>query len=324
MEKTKDNEKSLMRAAQIDTFGPPSVIHIARIPRPTPGAGQVLVRVHAAGIGPWDALIREGKSVLPQPLPLTLGSDFCGTILELGEGVTGFKPGDSVFGVVNSRFTGGQAEYAVASSGMIAPKPKTWNEIEAASAPVVAVTAWQILFEYGNFLPGQTVLVNGAAGSVGGYVLQLAKMRGIRTIAVVSSEDFDFVRGLGAEQVIDYRKPHFEDDIEKVDGAIDLVGGEMQERFLTMLRQGGLLVSAVYPLSGETEARARELGVRGTFFLVEVSTERLLMIAAKIEEIGLRPSVGEVLPLAEARLGHEMMSGRSKRKRGKIVLKIES
>ncbi|MFL5814826.1 MAG: NADP-dependent oxidoreductase [Bdellovibrionia bacterium] len=312
-----------MRAARVERFGPPEVIRVANVARPRPCKNEVLVRIHAAGVGPWDALIRSGKSALPQPLPLTLGSDFSGVIEEVGEGVTRFRTGLSVFGATNSQFTGAQAEYAVASASMIAPKPKSWNELEAASAPIVAVTAWQMLFDYARLKAGQTALIQGAAGNVGGYVLQFAKRRGIRAIAVVKASDVGYVQSLGADHVIDYQLESFEKVSPKVDAVLDLVGGDIQERSLEVLKREGVLVSAVSPLSEQSKFRAQELGVRGLFFLVEVTTERLLRLTEMVDSEGVRAEVGEVLGLDQVRLAHEMLASPSRRKRGKIVLKIE-
>ena len=158
-----------MKAARIHDFGGPEVILVEDIPVPEPAPGEVLVRVAASGVGPWDALIREGKSkVAPLP-PLTLGSDLAGLVQAVGPGVTAFKNGDKVFGVTNAQFCGANAEYAVALANMIALKPPGITDVEAASVPVVAVTAWQMLFDYAHAERGQTVMVLGAAGSVGAY-----------------------------------------------------------------------------------------------------------------------------------------------------------
>ena len=167
-----------MRASRVHRFGPPENIAFEEIPRPEPGRGEVLVRVEAAGVGPWDAWIRAGRSVLPQPLPLTLGSDLSGVIDAVGPGAEGWEPGAEIFGVVNRRCTGAYAEYAAAEAGMIARKPAALGHIAAASVPVIAVTAWQMLFQHARIAPVQTVLVHGAAGNVGAYAVQLAKREG--------------------------------------------------------------------------------------------------------------------------------------------------
>src|SRR5262245_53237127 len=183
-----------MKAARIHRFGSPDVIVVEDIPRPTPAAGEVLVRVRAAGVAPWDALIREGKSkVSPQP-PLTLGSDLSGTVETLGPGVTDFRVGEDVYGVTNAQFCGAHAEFAVASAGMVAKKPARLNHVEAASVPVVAVTAWQMLFEYAQMVAGQSVLILGAGGNVGAYAVQLATSAGMDVVAIAGPKDDEFVR----------------------------------------------------------------------------------------------------------------------------------
>src|SRR5438874_143780 len=143
-----------MKAVRVHSFGPPEVMSLEDVSKPEPAGGEVVVQVKAAGVGPWDALIRSGKSVLPQPLPLTLGSDLSGVVHAIGPGVEQFKIGDEVFGVTNERFTGAYAEYALAKAAMIAPKPKSLNHTHAASVTVVAVTAWQLVFDFDRLSSG--------------------------------------------------------------------------------------------------------------------------------------------------------------------------
>jgi NADPH:quinone reductase-like Zn-dependent oxidoreductase len=176
-----------MKAARIHRFGPPDVIEVEDIALPGPATGEVLVRVSAAGVAPWDALIREGKSEVSPPPPLTLGSDLSGVVEAVGAGVSQFKNGDEVYGVTNSQFVGANAQFAVASAEMIAPKPQRLSSLEAASVPVVAVTAWQMLFEHAHPEAGQRVIILGAAGNVGAYAVQLAENAGLNVIAVVRS-----------------------------------------------------------------------------------------------------------------------------------------
>src|SRR4051794_37421022 len=257
-----------MRAARVHAFGPPEAVTIDRLPLPTPGGGEVLVRVAAAGVGPWDAWIRAGRSVLPQPLPLTPGSDVSGVVVAAGPGVAGLKPGDAVFGVTNTRFTGGYAEFALAEAGMIARRPARMEPIEAASLPVVAVTAQQAI-ERAGVAAGESILIHGGAGSVGGIAVQLAHRAGIRVIATAGARDLAYVRGLGADQVVDFRAARFEDAIgEPVHAVLDFAGGETQTRSFTVLRPGGRLISAV---SEPDQALARACGVSAVFFLVDVT-----------------------------------------------------
>ncbi|WP_216856507.1 NADP-dependent oxidoreductase [Acidisphaera sp. S103] len=307
------------KACRIDRFGPPDVITLADIERPAPAAGEILVRVRAAGVGPWDAWIRSGKSALPQPLPLTLGSDLSGIVAAIGPGVTGLRAGDAVFGVTNPNFTGAQADYAVARAGMIALKPEGIDDIDAASVPVVAVTAWQALFGEAGLTRGQTVLIHGAAGNVGGYAVQLARWARLTVCATASAKDLDYVHGLGAHAVIDYRAGRFEDAVHGVDAVIDLVGGDTQARSFSALKRGGVLVSAV---SLPDQALAARHGVTARFFLVDVTTERLVRIGEMLQQGILRTDVGAVLPLAAARSAHAMLEGTRPHPRGKIVLRI--
>ncbi len=172
-----------MLAWRVHEFGPPTVMRFEEVPRPTPGTGEVLVKVAAASVGPWDGWIRSGRSALPQPLPLTLGSDLSGETVGVGSGVTDLRAGDQVYGVTNPRFVGAYAEYAVASAVMVSRKPASLTYIEAASVPVIAVTAWQGLFDHAQLKAGQTAVIHGAAGNVGAYAVQLARRAGVRTIA---------------------------------------------------------------------------------------------------------------------------------------------
>jgi NADPH:quinone reductase-like Zn-dependent oxidoreductase len=307
-----------MKAARVHSFGPPKVIALEDVPKPEPGDGEVLVQVKAAGVGPWDALIRSGKSVLPQPLPLTLGSDLSGVVHSVGPRVERFTMGDEVFGVTNERFTGAYAEYALAKATMIAHKPKTLNYTHAASVPVVAVTAWQMVFEYAGVAPGQFVLIHGGAGNVGAYLLQLAKRAGAMVVTTAAAKDTSYVRGLGAYGVIDYGVKRFEEQVKDVDAVLDTVGGDTLERSYGVLKRGGILVSSA---AQPSEEKARQHGVRARFFLVEVTTERLNKIGELIDAGELDTEVGEVLWLDEARQAHQMLEGAPHR-RGKIVIKV--
>ena len=308
-----------MKAWRVHAFGPPEAMRFERVARPAPGAGEVLVKVHAAGVGPWDGWIRSGKSALPQPLPLTLGSDLSGVIEAVGLDVTGLQIGDSVYGVTNPRFIGAYAEYAVASAAMIARKPASLGHVEAASVPVIAVTAWQGLFDESRLTKGQTVLIHGGAGNVGAYAVQMARGAGLRCIATAGTAEVDQVRSLGADTVVDYRTQRFEDVARDVDVVLDLVGGETQQRSFQVLRPGGKLISAV---SQPDPALAERHGVEARFFLVKVTTEHLTRLAAMIARVELRTRVGLVLPLAEARDAHLVLEGQRSAPKGKIVLAV--
>jgi NADPH:quinone reductase-like Zn-dependent oxidoreductase len=308
-----------MMAWRIHEFGPPSVMRFEQVPRPNPGPGEVLIKVEAVGVGQWDGWIRAGASVLEQPLPLTLGSDLSGDIVAVGPGNADGRAGDPVYGVTNPRFVGAYAEYAVASAAMVSKKPTSLTYIEAASVPVIAVTAWQGLLDHAGLKAGQTVLIHGAAGNVGAYAVQLARRAGARIIATASAEDIPFVRSLGADQVLDHRAQRFEEEVRDADAVFDLVGGETQRRSFQVLRRGGKLISAVSP---PDQHLAQSHGVEAAFFLVEVTSRYLADIAGLIDEGKLRTHVGVVLPLADAREAHFMLEGLQPRPKGKIVFAV--
>ena len=305
-----------MKAARIHRFGPPDVIEVEEIPRPNPATGQVLVRVAAAGVAPWDALIREGQSKVSPPPPLTLGSDMCGVVEAVGAGVSSFQVGDDVYGVTNAQFVGANAEFAAASALMIAPKPKRLTRVEAASVPVVAVTAWQMLFEHARPEAGQTVLILGAAGNVGAYAVQFAANARFHVVAVAGSNDVEYVRTLGATDVIDYRVTDFVDVVRSVDVVIDTVGGDARERAFGVLKPGGILVTVV-----STDFVPARADVRSAFFYADVTTQRLSAISGLLESGNVIPQVGSVVPLEQVRTAHEMLAGAPHR-RGKIMLDV--
>ena len=303
-----------MKAVRIHSFGPPDVVQVEDVPTPMPGPNEVLVRVMAAGVAPWDAIIREGKSkVSPQP-PLTLGSDFSGIVEKVGAGVTDFAPADEVYGVTNPQFCGAQAEFAVATSGMIAGKPRSLNHVEAASAPVIAVTAWQMLFQYAKAMRGETVMVVGAAGNVGAYAVQMATDAGIHVIAVARVDDEELLRslGVGVKSIIDSSKPAFERDLPQVDAIVDTVGGSTLQRCVAALKPGGKLVTSV---------STQPLPAEAVFFYAEVTTARLQTLTTLFDAGRITARVGSILPLSEARQAQRMLAG-APHKPGKIVLQV--
>ncbi|MGN8543671.1 NADP-dependent oxidoreductase [Bradyrhizobium sp. 13971] len=308
-----------MMAWRVNEFGPPEIMKFESVSRPEPGPSEVLIKVKAAGVGPWDSWIRAGKSVLPQPLPLTLGSDLSGEIVAIGPDVAELAVGNQVYGVTNPQFVGAYAEYAVASAGMVSTKPTSLTHVEAASVPVVAVTAWQALFDHAQLEAGQTVVIQGAAGNVGSYAVQLARQAGVQTIATVSTGDISAVRDLGANIVIDHRTQRFEKEVQDADAVIDLVGGETQERSFKVLRRGGKLISAV---SRPDQNLAKRHDVEAMFFLVNVTKQYLREIARLLDGGKLRTKVGAVLSLADAREAHLMLEHVRRQPKGKIVLDV--
>jgi NADPH:quinone reductase-like Zn-dependent oxidoreductase len=307
-----------MKAVRVHRYGGPEVMLFEDVARPIPASHEVLVRIEAIGVGPWDAWIRAGRSALPQPLPLTLGSDLAGIVEEVGSGVSEFRSGDEVYGVTNPRFTGAYAEYAVAMAAMLAKKPLTLNFVETASLPVIAMTAWQMLFDYAKILPGQRVLILGASGSVGSIAVQLAHRHKAYTIAIISSDDAERLKRLGADQVVDLRHSQMT-DLMPVDAVIDAAGGDKQRQAITRLKRGGYIVSSV---SAPDPQLLKHQDAQGRFFLVNTTTRGLQQIADLIDGGLLSTRVGSVLPLDQAQIAHQMLDGNKPYARGKIVLTV--
>jgi NADPH:quinone reductase-like Zn-dependent oxidoreductase len=306
-----------MKANRIHVFGGPEVILFEDVPRPTPGRGEVLVRVHAAGVGPWDAQVRAGRSALPQPLPLTLGADLAGTVDATNSGDCPFSVGDEVFGVTNPRFTGAYAQYAVASTHMLAHKPRRRDYLESAAVPVVTVTARQMLFRDAGVRSGDRVLVHGAAGNVGGYAVQFAHAVGAHVIASVRPRDRDEALRLGADEVISIPSEEAQRLRGTSDTVIDTVGGKTQRDLFAYVRKGGTLISSV---SVPDAQLAQQCGIEAKFILVDVNTEDLEAVADLLNAQQLVVRIGQVLPLGDARQAHEMLEGPRPLPAGKVVL----
>jgi NADPH:quinone reductase-like Zn-dependent oxidoreductase len=304
-----------MQAVQIEEYGGPDVLNLRRLPIPTPIEGEVVVKVMAAGVGPWDGWIRAGKSVLPQPLPLTPGSDIAGVVVEVGPNVKELAVGDEIFGVTNRRFTDGYAQYARARVDMLAAKPSSMTFNEAASMPVIAVTAWQMLHEFASIKAGQRVLILGGAGNVGAYAVQLAHLAGAEVVATASDAQADHVRALGADLIIERSMRRVDLYSGSFDAVIDTVGGAALEQSYALVLPRGVVVSAVQ----KPDSTRLPQHVRSDFLLVDVGTrilESLVRLAADGE---LKVRLGDVLPLADARRAHQMLDG-SKHQPGKILL----
>jgi NADPH:quinone reductase-like Zn-dependent oxidoreductase len=253
--------------------------------------------------------------VLPQPLPLTPGSDIAGIVVKAGPGVNGFTEGDEIFGVTNRRFTDGYAQFAKARVDMIAAKPSSMTFEQAASMPVIAVTAWQMLHEFAGIKAGQRVLVVGGAGNVGGYAVRLAALAGAEVAATASDAQADHVRDLGATEIIERGMNQLDAYAASFDAVIDTVGGVTLEQSYALVQPGGVVVSAVQkPDSARLPQR-----VRSDFLLVSVGTRILEKLARLADDGQLETRLGDVLSLADARLAHQMLEG-MQHKPGKILL----
>jgi len=308
-----------MKAVHIHDYGGLDVLHYEDASRPTPGVGEVLIRVHATTINPFDCAVRAGYmgQYFNYTFPLILGTDVSGVVEEVGEGVTDVSPGEIVYTRAGVYKDGAHAEYVLAFAADVVAKPQSLDHIHAAALPHVTLTAWQGLIEFADLSAGQTVLIHAAAGGVGHIAVQLAKWRGAKVIGT-ASVNLPFLDELGVDQAIDYSATAFEDVVQDVDVVLDLLGGETQQRSWKVLKPGGILLSTVQPPSQEI---AMTHGVRQRMIGTSPPIRKVLTEAAKMVDDGhLKPFVSAVLPLQEIQKAHEMIEGRHTR--GKIVLQV--
>ncbi|MFD0353020.1 NADP-dependent oxidoreductase [Streptomyces sp. NPDC127110] len=308
-----------MRAVAQDGFGGPEVLGVVEVERPEPGPAEVLVRVHAAGVNPTDSWHRATGGLAGKPV--RLGWDVSGVVEAVGIGVTTLAPGDEVFGMPRHPVPAGTyAEYVTSPARHLVRKPAALSHVQAAALPLAALTAWQALVDTAGVRSGQRVLVHAAAGGVGHLAVQIAKARGAYVIGTARAAHHEFLRGLGADELVDYTAEDFESAVEPVDVVVDAVGGEYGPRSLRVLRPGGIVVSLASPAEARLAEAARPLGVRAVFMAVEADQAGMREIAALVEDGRLRPEIAAVLPLELAGKAHELSDGR--RTRGKIVLTV--
>ncbi|MFC9293830.1 NADP-dependent oxidoreductase [Streptomyces sp. NPDC057011] len=315
-----------MRAVRLHAFGEPEQLVYEEVARPRPGPGEVLVRVHAAGVNPPDWYARRGFENIPAEFrpnwtpPLILGSDISGVVTALGPGVTEWRPGDEVFGLVN--FPGrasGYAEYAVSPAAHLARKPSAFGHVEAAAVPMAGLTAYQYLFTHLRGAAGSTVLVNGAAGGVGHFAAQLARVAGAKeVIGVASGRHEEFLLGLGVDRFVDYTRTPAEEAVHDVDLLIDTVGGPDAHRLLPAVRRGGRIAPVF--LGDYRPERAIELGITVATWQVRSSGSDLAELAALIDAGQVRVGIDSVFPLSNAAAAHTRAE--QGHLQGKIVLKI--
>ncbi|MGV9279903.1 NADP-dependent oxidoreductase [Streptomyces sp. NPDC003730] len=306
-----------MRAVVVERWGGPEELVEREVERPEPGLNEVLVRVHAAGVNPVDWKTRASGALIGWDAVPAVGWDVSGTVEAVGPGVGLFRPGDEVFGMPRfPRQAGAYAEYIVAPARHLARKPAGLTHTEAAALPLAGLTAWQALVDTAGVRPGERVLVHAAAGGVGHLAVQIAKARGAYVIGTAGAAKHALVRELGADETIDYRSVRFEDAVSDVDVVLDGIGGGTAERSISVLRDGGRLIT----LPGPDDVPAAPDGVRATWMLVEPDHHGLREIAALVERGAVRPVVETALPLAEAAKAHEI--GEQGRTTGKIVLTV--
>ncbi|MEY9862605.1 NADPH:quinone reductase-like Zn-dependent oxidoreductase [Catenulispora sp. GAS73] len=310
-----------MRAVTQDSFGDPSVLHAVDLPKPTPLPSEVLVRVHASGINPVDAMVRSGAfPMLGQP-PFVLGWDISGVVEEAVPGVTRFAVGDEVYGMpFFPRAGNGYAEYVAVPSRQLARKPAALDHAHAAALPLAGLTAWQALVDTAAVAAGDRVLIHAGGGGVGHLAVQIAKARGARVLATASAAKRDFVLGLGADEVVDYRAVDVAEAVRDVDVVLDTVGGPVGRRSIEVLRPGGLLVTIVDRTDMELRAATIDAGRRFAGVTVEPDHVGLEQLAALVDAGKLRPYVEHDVPLDDAAKAHELIE--SGRTQGKIVLTV--
>ncbi len=303
-----------MKAVVIKSYGDNSVVEYTEVERPSPGAGQILIKVHAAGINPIDWKIRGGVGQrMGLVLPVILGGEVSGTVEELGEGVTQFKKGDAVFGIIG---TGGFAEYALATAANMVRKPTNLDFIQSAAVPLGGLTAWQAMFDVAKLVGGQRLLITSGSGGVGSLAVQLAKAKGVHVTAMASGRNEAYVRELGADEFIDYTKQPFEQVARDMDVVFDTVGGDTFDRAFQTLKKGGFLVTAVAFPKDEAE----KYGVGVGRVQCKPNAEELTEICELVEAGKLTPNVATVLPMSEIRQAFELSE--AGRTRGKIVLQL--
>lgn len=294
-----------MRAISQNTYGGPDVLETVEVPRPQPAPGEVLVRVSATAVNPADWKLRSG-AIRFSELPITLGLDVAGTVVEAGPDVTTPRPGDEVFGLFLSA-AGAYAEYVVVPANAMAIRPEGLDVVRAAALPSAAVTAWQAL---ADLRAGQRILIHAAAGGVGHMAVQIAKLRGAYVIGTARAANHDFLRSLGADELIDYTAVDFAEAVREVDVVLDLIGGDYGGRSLRTLRADGRYI--------DTQGSDAEDDPRYTRFYVVPSAEDTLAIGNLVTEGKLRVEIERVMPLADVAEAHKLSE--AGRVRGKIVL----
>ncbi len=310
---------SVMKAVRLHSYGDRSGLIYEDAPCPEARNGDLLIRVLAAGVNPVDAAMRQGYMAgwFPRTFPLILGLDVSGVVEAVGPDARGFRAGDEVFARTDPMRDGAYADFVCVPASDVVRKPSAVDHIAAAAVPHAGLTAWEALFEAGGLTEGETALIHGAAGGVGHLAVQFAKCRGARVIATGSGQRLDFLRGLGADEVIDYTTTPFEERAQDVDLVLDTVGGETQHRSWGTLKRGGILVSL---MEQPSEDRMQAHGVRGQMVMGHNDPAILGQIAALMDEGQVKPYVSATFPLREAADAHEAIETR--RTQGKIVLRV--
>ncbi len=333
-----------MKAFILDRYGKKQALRPGKMPAPTPGPNDVLVRVEAAGLNMLDAKIRDGafKPILPYKVPLVLGHDLAGTVLAVGAKVSRFKEGDAVFARPRDGRIGTFAELIAVNEADLATKPANLSMVEAASLPLVALTAWQALVESAQVKPGQKVLIHAGSGGVGTIAIQLAKQLGATVATTTSAANADLVRKLGADVVIDYRNQRFEDELSGYDLVLNSQNADTLQRSLKVLKPGGKLISISGPpdpafakaqglnpvlklllrlMSAGTRRKAKRLGIEYTFLFMRADSDQLGRIAQQVEAGTIRPVIDRVFPFEQ--INDAVAYIETGRAKGKVVVSLD-
>lgn len=308
-----------MKAIRAHEFGDPDILQLDEIPIPQPAKDELLIKVHASSVNPVDWKILKGtyQSKFPVNLPLTPGWDVSGVVEKTGDDVANFKPGDEVYSRPDPTKNGAFAEYIVIKANIAGLKPKSIDHVHAAAIPLAGLTAWQGLFEHGNLQAGQKVLIHAASGGVGTFAVQFAKWKGAYVIGTASDKNLDFVKQLGADEMIDYKKERFEEKVNDIDLVFDTIGGDTQKRSLGVLKYGGRLITTLKP---EFEKEAAEKNIHLQGYTAQSYPDDLREIAWLIDQHIVKPVISKILPLEKAAEAEKL--NEEGHTRGKIVLNV--
>ena len=318
-----------MKAVRINEFGGAEVLKIEEIERPVPAPDEILVKVYASGVNPVDWVIRNGENDSLRPLlklPMTLGWDAAGIVEEIGGDVNGFKKGDAVYGVPNFPGDGSYAEYVAAKATQFALKPNSLSFNEAAGVPLAALTAWTAMFDHGKLSPGQRILIQGASGGVGGFAVQFAKAKGAYVIGTASADNLDYLKQLGADEVIDYKNQKFEDLVSGVDVVLEaspLRDNNERLKSVTVLKEGGILVSVNtdFAYNDEVTAALAKKNAKGELSPNQPRQDWLEEIGHLIDEGKVKVFISKVFPLEQVAEAHR--ESETWHVRGKLVLEVK-
>lgn len=307
-----------MKAAQIKQYGSAANIEVVDIDRPTAGEGQIVVEVGAASLNPFDTIVREGymQEMVPLELPVTLGGDIAGTVVEVGGGVSSVKSGDTVYGQANvvAGNSGALAEYSATSANQVAPVPAGVSIQQAASLPLVGVSALQALTDVINLQADQKILITGGAGGIGRIAIQIAKHLGAHVAATASGEDLEALKSLGADEVFDYANDDYTTALSDYDAAFDTAGGDELSKMVKVLKADGIAVS----MAGQP---AEDRDVKTVYHMTQVTTDVLTQLSKLVESGVVTPLVGKEFPLDETAAAFEARESGSVD--GKVVLAVK-